>query len=296
MENDRIRRPLRNINININLLTLTLICWKIYGRVPKWSANANMSPGHILAPLCPFLDQHGDLRVGGRLRKTHLPLKSKHRLVLPKNHPVTDLIIADEHVTNGHVGPEHVLSNLRQRFWIVNGRIAVKSVLRKCFYCKVKRARQMYPYMADLPKSRVAYQEPPFSNCGIDLFGPLYIKQGRKRLKRWVALFTCLTVRCIHLEVVESPDTNDFINAFRRFTNRRGCPAEVFSDCGSNFKGATNELHELIEKLDKSMISTFAASKGILWTFNPPSALHMGGWIMGEACQIGQGSYVCYTP
>ena len=51
----------------------------------------------------------------------------------------------------------------------------------------------------------------------------------------------------------------------------------MYSDCGSNFKGAVNELQDLIEKLDKDRIQAFAASRGIVWTFNPPSAPHMGG-------------------
>ena len=240
-------------------------------------AGKYVSPGHCLGLLSPFLDDEELLRVGGRLRKTTLPTDAKHQLILPKSHPVTTLIINHEHVSNGHIGPEHVLSNLRQRFWVVNSRVAIKSTLRKCFFCQVRHAKQMFPYMADLPESRSAYLQPPFANCGVDLFGPVYIKQGRKRLKRWVALFTCLTVRGVHLEVVHSPDTDDFINALRRFTNRRGSPANVFSDCGSNFKGAVNELHDLIEKLDKTKINTVAASKGISWTFNPPSAPHMGG-------------------
>ena len=237
----------------------------------------NLSSGNVLSLLSPFLDAKECLRVGGRLRKAQLPTDAKHQLILPKNHPVTTLLITHEHTSNRHVGSEHVLSNLRQRFWVVNGRIAVKTVLRKCFLCRVRRARQMFPYMADLPTCRMAYLQPPFSNCGVDLFGPVYIKQGRKRLKRWVSLFTCLTIRCVHLEVVESPDTNDFINALRRFTNRRGCPEQMHSDCGGNFKGAAKELPEVIEKLNKETINKFATDKNIVWTFNPPSAPHMGG-------------------
>ena len=234
-------------------------------------------PGNALSPLCPYLDDRGCLRVGGRLRKILLPTDAKHQLILPKSHPVTALIINDEHISNGHIPPEHVLSNLRQRFWIINGRTAIRTTLRKCFFCQVRHARQKFPFMADLPECRAAYLQPPFSSCGVDLFGPIYVKQGRKRLKRWVALFTCLTIRCIHLEVVESPDTDDFISSLRRFTNRRGCPTTMHSDCGGNFLGAVNELHDVIEALDKDKIKSYATSKGIEWQFNPPSAPHMGG-------------------
>ena len=233
--------------------------------------------GHYLSLLSPFIDEKGCLRVGGRLRRAKLPVSAKHQLILPKDHPVTKLIINHEHVSNGHIPPEYVLSNLRQRYWIINGRCVIRSVLKKCFYCRVKRARQLYPAMADLPESRLAYLQPPFTNTGVDLFGPVMVKQGRKRLKRWVALFTCLTVRAVHLEIVNSPDTDDFINALRCFTNRRSRPSNMFSDCGSNFKGTVNELKDVVEGFDKSKIQTFAAANGITWTFNPPSAPHMGG-------------------
>ena len=132
----------------------------------------------------------------------------------------------------------------------------------------------MYPYMA---AGRVAYGEPPFTNCGCDLAGPVYIKQGRKRLKRWIVLFTCLTVRCVHLEVVENADTDSFVNALRRFVNRRGRPEIMYSDRGTNFVGAVPELQEFFDALNQKQIENFATRHNFKWKFNPPAAPHMGG-------------------
>ena len=230
-----------------------------------------------ISPLSPFIDDAGVLRVGGRIVNAPIPHNAKHQLILPKDHPVTKLIIIHEHRRNAHVGREHVLASLREKFWIVNGRSAVKSALRKCFLCRFRKARQQYPYMSNLPHGRVAYEEPPFSHCGVDLFGPIIVKQGRKRLKRWAVLYTCLTVRCVHLEVVEAIDTDTFIDCLRRFTNRRGCPKFMYSDCGTNFKGASTELTDAIALLDSEKIEQYATSEKIVWTFNPPSAPHMGG-------------------
>ena len=239
-------------------------------------AGEELHPRSQLASLTPFI--HNDiLRVGGRLRRADIPLDSKHPIILPKRHHLTDLIIMHDHKTNGHVGRDHVLSNLRQKYWIVHGKSTIKTVLSKCFYCKVRRAKRMYPKMADLPEGRMAWNEPPFSHCGVDLFGPFQIKHGRKRLKRWGVIFTCLTIRAVHLEVVESIDTDDFVNSVRRFVNRRGSPSHMYSDCGTNFKGATEELEEMIENLDKTKIDSFATSHEIVWHFNPPAAPHMGG-------------------
>ena len=240
-------------------------------------AGGTLPTRNKISPLSPFIDEVGVLRVGGRIENANVPHNAKHQLILPKDHPVTKLLIIHEHRSNAHVGREHVLASLRERYWVVNGRSAVKAVLRKCFLCRFRRARQQYPYMANLPHGRLAYEQPPFSHCGVDLFGPITIKQGRKQLKRWAVLFTCLTVRCVHLEVVESIDTDAFINSLRRFTNRRGCPKYMYSDCGTNFKGATSELVEAIELLDRTKIEQYATSRKIFWTFNPPGAPHMGG-------------------
>ena len=206
-----------------------------------------------------------------------LPYEMKHPPILERSHHATKLLIEWTHRRNGHVGTDHVLALIRQAYWILSGRIAVNQVVHRCFMCRVKRARKQYPFMADLPPCRAAIDEPPFTHCGVDLFGPVQIKQGRKRIKRWVCLFTCMTVRCVHLEVVEDCETDSFINAVRRFVNRRGAPTNMYSDNGTNFRGATSELKEFVLSLDKEAISDFATTSRIQWSFNPPKAPHMGG-------------------
>ena len=229
-----------------------------------------------LLSLTPFL-QDGLVRVGGRLDRANISYSARHPIILPKKHSLTELIVMDNHKQNGHVGRNHVLSNLQQQYWIIHGKATVKAVIRKCFKCRMRKAKQMFPIMSDLPECRLAWKEPPFSQCGVDLFGPVEIKQCRKRLKRWGVIYTCMTIRSVHLEVVESQNTDDFINATRRFVNRRGAPTNMYSDCGTNFKGATTELSEFVEKLDRGKVKSFATSHSIEWHFNPPAAPHMGG-------------------
>ena len=241
-------------------------------------ADKAVSSSSQLSGLSPFVDSFGLMRVGGRLRRIkQLNPDTKHPILLPRQHQVTKVLVEHIHRRNGHVGPEHVLSLVREKYWVVSGRIVINQVVNHCFFCRVRRAKRMFPYMADLPNCRAAIEQPPFSHCGVDLFGPITIKQGRKRLKRWAVLFTCLTIRCVHLEVVDTCETDSFISACRQFTNRRGCPTDMYSDNGTNFRGATSELREFITKLDKTAIKNFATELQILWHFNPPSAPHMGG-------------------
>jgi hypothetical protein len=92
--------------------------------------------------------------------------------------------------------------------------------------------------MADLPKERLE-ASPPFTYSAVDYFGPWYIKQGRKEIKRYGVLFTCMSSRAIHLEVSETLETDSFLNAYRRFVCRRGPIRQLRCDCGTNFVGAT---------------------------------------------------------
>ena len=46
----------------------------------------------------------------------------------------------------------------------------------------------------------------------------------------------------MHLEMAWGLDTETFLNAFARFTSRRGVPKEVISYRGTNFVGPVGEL------------------------------------------------------
>ncbi|KAJ8038830.1 hypothetical protein HOLleu_16370 [Holothuria leucospilota] len=60
--------------------------------------------------------------------------------------------------------------------------------------------------MSDLPVDRTE-SSPPFTYCAVDYFGPWYVKEGRKVLKRYGALFTCMASRAVHIEVANSLTT-----------------------------------------------------------------------------------------
>ena len=131
--------------------------------------------------------------------------------------------------------------------------------------------------MADLPIERLAFQSPPFTNTGIDYFGPLYVSVRRSSEKRWGFLFTCMTTRAIHIEVVPSLDTSSCVMGIERFIARRGSPSVLWSDNGTNFIGAEKELLSCILTWNQSVISSKLAHKGITWKFNPAAAPHHGG-------------------
>ena len=76
--------------------------------------------------------------------------------------------------------------------------------------------------MADLPKERLAFASRSFTNTGLDYFGPLYVSPKRSTEMRWGFLFTCLTTRAVHFEVVPSMDTSSCVMGIERFVSRLG--------------------------------------------------------------------------
>ena len=128
-----------------------------------------------------------------------------------------------------------------------------------------------------LPTERLAYQFSPFTNTGVDYFGPFYVTVRRSTEKRLGFLFTCLTTRAVHVKIVTSMNTSSCVMEIERFVPRKDAPAMIWSDNGTNFIGAEKELRESIEKWNVVNIIIEFAHKGIKWRFNPPSAPHQGG-------------------
>ncbi|KAJ8032675.1 hypothetical protein HOLleu_26265 [Holothuria leucospilota] len=195
----------------------------------KWvqnSASKSWQSDQRLVKLKPVLVGNL-LRVGGRLDNANVNNDVKHPIILPSKGKVSTLIIRHYHGTVGHGGLAITLSAIRQRFWLLNGRTAVKSALSKCVVCRKLIARPAQQVMAALPLERVSSDKPPFSFVGVDFFGPFEVKRSRSTVKRYGCIFTCLSSRAVHLEVPESLNADSFLNAFRRFVARRGQPERL---------------------------------------------------------------------
>ncbi|XP_035989853.1 uncharacterized protein LOC118561756 [Fundulus heteroclitus] len=226
--------------------------------------------------LDPVLHQ-GLLRVGGRLSRSVLPEEQKHPLILSKDQHVSKLILRDLHQQLGHAGRNHMLSALRERYWITCANSACRKILSECVVCRRHRGQPAEQKMADMPQERVCPEFPPFTNVGVDYFGPIEVKRGRVMVKRYGVIFTCMASRAIHLEVAHSLTTDSCINAIRRFVCRRGPVRQMRSDNGTNFIGAERELREALAAIDHTKIHQALLLKEIDWIFNTPAASHHGG-------------------
>ncbi|XP_026686425.1 uncharacterized protein LOC103518980 isoform X2 [Diaphorina citri] len=233
-----------------------------------------LSPKSKLKSLNPFIDQSGIMRVGGRLEKANIEFDKKHQVILPKNHNFTKLLIIDEHEKNVHAGQQVMINHLRQRYWILNSRSLIRQLLHKCLKCfkaKLSPQQTSHQIMGSLPKERVTPGK-PFLRSGVDLCGPFQIKRlgGRANTtwKAYVVLFICFSTKAVHIEIASDLSSKTFLAALKRFTARRGLPLEIFSDNGTNFVGANNELKNL---------GSSTAMIGIKWHFIPANSPHFGG-------------------
>ena len=229
-----------------------------------------------LAKLDPFLNKDGLICVGGRLRET----EEKCPVVIPKRTNTSILIIREAHQEVAHCGRCITLNKIRDNgYWVIGAHSAVRGYIDRCRTCRELRGKVSEQKMADLPDERVT-PSPPFTHCGCDMVGPFIIKEGRKELKRYGCLFTCMSSRAVHIECTSDLSADTFIQALRRFIGRRGKVTSIRSDNGTNFVGAEKELQKCLEEMDDSKVHEFLLSEGcdwISWKKNPPSASHMGG-------------------
>ncbi|GFU82335.1 integrase catalytic domain-containing protein [Trichonephila clavipes] len=92
----------------------------------------SLPPKSPLSSLHPFIDEHGLVRVGGRLQNSQLRFSSKHPIILPSQHSISELLIKEQHIAHLHAGPTLLAHVLRQSHWIVGSRKLINKCIRKC--------------------------------------------------------------------------------------------------------------------------------------------------------------------
>ena len=220
---------------------------KLLSGVPLKSSSPLLS-------LNPSIDSDGLLKVGGRLNNSALSYSQRHPIILERKDVLTVLMVRSKHICLLHAGITLLLSALSNSFHIIGARRLVRSVCRSCVTCRKVSAKTECHMMGQLPAQRVC-PNAPFSVSGIDFAGHFIIKKGHTRkpvlVKTYVCIFVCLSTKATHLDTVSDLTTDAFIAALKRFIARRGLPNEVYSDNGSNFVGASNDLKFLYSFFSK---------------------------------------------
>lgn len=152
--------------------------------------------------LNPYIDEFNNLRCSGRIDNAPLiSVATKRPYILPKTDPVTRLLVQRYHERQKHINDSTVICELRLKYWIPSIRVVLNSVKAACNGCKLQKCKPSQPIMGPLPEDRLSAFVRPFSYTGLDYFSPVLVAVRRSHEKRWVALFTCLTTRAIHLEL-----------------------------------------------------------------------------------------------
>ena len=212
-----------------------------------------MAKGNKLTTRCKLISlnpclKENLIRVGGRIANSNLTYDSKHPIILNKNMPITQLIINELHVMYCHAGLRVVMAKLREKYWVISANYLFRKCLNDCLICKKRFKEPVKQLMADLPADRLETDMPPFTNTGINYFGPFLVKCERSTVKRYGVIFTCLTVRAMHLEVARDLSMDAFMLALRCFLARRNQVKLIRSDNGSKFVGAKNKMSAAIKE------------------------------------------------
>lgn len=253
------------------------------------SQRINISSSSSLLTLNPFIDSCGIMRANGRLTNSQtLTYNERYPILLPYNSRLSKLLVEHTHKITLHGGNQLMTRVLRMEFWIFRLKSLVKVVVNHCKTCILYKNHVRSQIMASLPPERTSLSR-PFLNTGVDFAGPFSIRNftGRACLitKGYVCIFVCFSTKAVHLEATSDLSTQAFLAALARFIGRRGCPAKIFSDNGTNFVGAAEMIRKDRQDFFKQLqtiVTHLHSHQNLEWNFIPPGAPHMGGlWEAG---------------
>ena len=220
-------------------------------------ASKDISRQSRLFQMRPYVDEYGVLRATGRLQLADIEETTKHPVILT-DHYLTSLLLRHVHERRMHQGVEVCLAFIRRKHLVLSGRRIMRRIKEACVTCRRYDASPAAELPAPLPADRVIHKR-AFAVVGVDHAGPVLVKNGDSRVKAWILLFVCATMRAVHLELVLRLSTEDFLRALRRFVARYGQPSIIRSDNALVFVAAAREV-----------------SSG--WRFNPPASPRHGGF------------------
>jgi hypothetical protein len=232
------------------------------------------------APLAPFIDPQGAIRLGGRTEAAHLTYTANYPLLLHCKDPITKIVVTHVHQRLEHSsGPRGLFTEMNKKYWLPKATRFFRELVHTCVPCRKRLAIPTTQSMAPLP----FYRQPssrlhPFDVSAIDVAGPYDIKIGRSMVKHWLLVIRCATVGAIHCEMIDSMDASSFLLAIERFLAVRPRPSVFLADNGRNFRGGKTALEN---KPAKDQIDLEKAQEhfNLEFRFAPPKAPHFQGLV-----------------
>ena len=176
----------------------------------------------------------------------NMPKETKKPMHLPKKEHWTTQLIKEFHKRLFHAGTLHTLSQIEYIYWIPQGRSTVKAVMHKCGVCR--------PYIA-----------------------PFYVEENK--VKVWICIFTCVTIRALHLEIVDDMTAEQFLMVLQRFISRRNTPDTIILDNAPQFKLTKPTVDKAWQQsITHENVQKFTSDAGIKWKVIVEFSPWMGGF------------------
>ena len=202
----------------------------------------------IVFQLNLYLDENNIIRSKSRIDKCMLiNYDAKNPVLIHPSSYLAKLLILHAHEKCNHLGTDSTLNYVRSvGFWIPRARSTIQKYVTKCISCQKYNKRPFHiPKGTVLPADRVN-SVIPFAVTGVDFTGHFYVKNEEGTAsKYYILIFTCLSTRAVHMEVINSMATESFVLAMIRFCNRFGLPRIIYSDNAKSFISGGNILSEI---------------------------------------------------
>ncbi|KAG8173401.1 hypothetical protein JTE90_015534, partial [Oedothorax gibbosus] len=109
----------------------------------------------VLEKMQTFKDDKGTIRIRTKLLHGDETNEFKFPVVLPGKHTIVRRMVYHEHCLLQHAGSGILISNLRERFWIIGLRRVAKSVISHCVICKRFKSNPVEPPFSPFPNDRI---------------------------------------------------------------------------------------------------------------------------------------------
>ena len=210
-------------------------------------------------------------------------IQGHYPVYLPDSQPYTKKLVEHAHLSTFHGGVGLTMAKIREYYGVPRLSKLAKRITTACHGCRRFQA-QAYssPPPGNLPRERTE-EEIPFKVIGVDYAGPLkYRVKAKMEGKAYILLYTCRLTHALHLDLLPSLETKEFLRSFKRFIARRGRPETVYSDNGKSFVGAAKWINKV---MSDEKIRDFLKNQTIRRKFNLSSAPWMGGQFEGMVRQ-----------
>lgn len=225
----------------------------------------------------PFVDDDGIMRMRSRYQSPAFTYDKCNPPIVPPDHPLVEFLVTCYHKQNFHCLDRTTKADLAEICWIHKLGNVLRHVKSKCEECIQLRGKRETPLMGDLHPARLDFASRPWTHVGVDAFGPFDCKYGaRSTIKRWAFIFTDLTYRGVHIELVSNMTTDACLMAIRRFISMRNIPKRFYSDNGTNYIGANNKMQKDFLDMKEELGEAVAKQKNIEWQFIAVSSPWMG--------------------